>query len=244
MIFWAFACTQSGTVLPSLCDPSVPSPGEIRIRYLECSDELLPKGHARRGDLVLENNKTRWIFRLPPVSLTERFGGGIHLIDAAPTGESDGLLELLPFYNGSAISSEHFEINQTSEQIELLVEGMDQSGISHNIRYVLETDSNHLKLFGAEEWKLMALQGWKSSPLHYSSQEDWLFALKDNNSQSSIHLSSWEEIYSDLGLASSWVEGESDGDWVVNNEVGNISPVTARGQEFFVLNTIPIANVA
>ena len=217
MIFWAFACSQSGTILPSICDPLKLSQGEVRARYLGCSEELLPKGHARRGDLVLENSQTRWIFRLPPVSLTEGFGGGIHLIDAAPVGHNDGILELLPMNDGSAISSEYFELTQTAENIELLVEGADQAGLWHTIRYNLRADSNHLEVFGAEEWKLTPLHGWENRFVYHNPKEDWVFALQNTDQQDRIHLSFWEEIYRDLDPASSWAEGESDGDWVANN---------------------------
>ncbi|MBM74978.1 MAG: hypothetical protein CMK59_06235 [Proteobacteria bacterium] len=219
MIFWIIACNSPGTGIPFLCDPQKLAYGEIRARFIGCSDEQIPKGHARRGDLVLENSLTRWIFRLPPVSMTEHFGGGIHLIDAAPVGHNDGLLELLPLEDGHAIRSEHFEITETSSGIELHVQGRAQSGALKNLSYILNTNSTQLELSGAENWKLVPLHGWKNDFVHHNSFEDWVYALSEEDEQQYLTLSNWEHIYSDLNLAQAWREGHSDGDWVVHEDL-------------------------
>ncbi len=101
MILALLGCGAPGTaeLPPWECDPRTMAAGEVRVRVVPCTDELLEEGDAYRGDWVLESSVARFFVRtLPSLTQVGRAGGTI--VDAAPAGGVDTVEELIPELDG------------------------------------------------------------------------------------------------------------------------------------------------
>ncbi len=233
MLFLLLSCHSSGDLLQPICDPQILVGQEIRARYLGCSDELLAKGHGRRGDLVIENSRSRWVFRTQPISLTHRYGGGFQLIDAAPPEQNDGLFELLPMLNDEPLRAEFFSVQEANEGITLSVEATTESGLTTEVHYFLAPDSSSLALSGAESWSFTPLHDWQEEYAVFHHHEyEWLYGVElglSNELEGAhhLHISSWSHVHQELRPDTKLREGESDGEWVVIDE--HALPVVDEG---------------
>lgn len=95
-MFLLLACAAAPGPVSEACDPRALESGEVRVRYLTCSDEAVDGGETRPGDWVLENAVARFGVRGSYAPLTELEGAGGTLIDAAAVGGADVLSEFLP----------------------------------------------------------------------------------------------------------------------------------------------------
>src|SRR6185436_13895594 len=109
--------------------------GEVRVRAVPCGDELLEDGDAVRGDYVLENAIARFFVRASPTSLTQLARGGGTVIDAAPVGGPDTVLELVTAIDRFVPGSDS-----------LTVEGRIVDGTAGEVTYRLAPDSPTLEM--------------------------------------------------------------------------------------------------
>src|SRR6185436_14731363 len=129
--------------------------GEVRVRAVPCGDELLEDGDAVRGDYVLENAIARFFVRASPTSLTQLARGGGTVIDAAPVGGPDTVLELVPEIHGGWFTAiDRFVPGSDS----LTVEGRIVDGTAGEVTYRLAPDSPTLEM-GATTALVVPLAG-------------------------------------------------------------------------------------
>jgi hypothetical protein len=129
--------------------------GEVRVRAVPCTDELLEDGDAVRGDYVLENAIARFFVRASTTSLTQLSRGGGTVIDAAPAGGPDTVLELIPEIDGGwFMTIDRFVPGSGS----LTVEGLLADGSAGQVTYRLGPDSTTLEI-GAPTALVVPLAG-------------------------------------------------------------------------------------
>ncbi|MES2638994.1 MAG: hypothetical protein V4850_05910 [Myxococcota bacterium] len=92
---------------PTVCDPRTLAAGEVRARQIPCGDELVGGGEGRTGDWLIENAHARYVVRGTYAALTHLGEAGGTLIDAAPPGGLDVLVEYVPDGDRSAIIAEN-----------------------------------------------------------------------------------------------------------------------------------------
>jgi hypothetical protein len=138
------------------CDPRLMEPGEVRARRMPCSDEAQPGGEGRRNDWVLENALVRYTVRDAPwaVSAIGRAGGTV--IDAAPPGVSDALVEATPLFGGAAFAAVSIAVEPTEDgEAALRLEGRLPDGAEATLIYRLAADHLALELEGADALELL-----------------------------------------------------------------------------------------
>ncbi len=96
------ACAPDPGELPLSCDPRELAAGEVRVKRIACTDELIG-GEGRIGDWLLENAVARFVVRDTYAALTQLGEDGGTLVDAAPVGGADLLMELAPDGDRSTI---------------------------------------------------------------------------------------------------------------------------------------------
>lgn len=152
------------------CDATDLAEGRVRARRMPCDDEAIDGGEGRRADWIIENAWVRFVVRHPgaPLTLLDLAGGTI--IDAAPAGGDDCLLELVPLVGGgwfdqAELSSEQgpdqavIEITGTPAPIAFLDSPWNPPGGSATVRYVLGPDDRALTIEGADGFWLLPMAG-------------------------------------------------------------------------------------
>jgi hypothetical protein len=95
------ACASPPDAPEEATCPAVPlGPGEVLVGPVGCADQRLAGGAGQNRDLWLANSRLRAVLRNPNASLSLAGLGGGTLIDAAPWGRADELLELAPLVDG------------------------------------------------------------------------------------------------------------------------------------------------
>ena len=221
MILALLGCESRPTDPPPWeCDARTMAAGEVRVRAVPCLDELLEDGDAVRGDFVLENAISRFFVRVSPTSLTQLARAGGTVIDAAPVGGPDTVLELLPELDGGWFTAiDRF----VSESDSLTVEGRFADGASGQVTYRLGPDSPTLEI-GAPRALVVPLAGAVSIGATLE-REDGADAVLAGSSLVE-DLGGWLRLAGPIAVgtrdevtASRFdaieVAGESDGTWVV-----------------------------
>lgn len=141
------------------CLPQAMPSGALRVKPAACTDELPDLAEGRRGDLLMQNAKLDLVFRDPAEALTLFGLGGGTLIDAAPPGWSDRLLEVVPVVEGGWMAVDTLEYGQDTGAAWISVSGRSMSipglpeieeGRQVSMRWVLPVDSPVIELEGAE----------------------------------------------------------------------------------------------
>ncbi|MEC8423501.1 MAG: hypothetical protein VX000_06970, partial [Myxococcota bacterium] len=133
---------------PTTCDARVLAPGEVRVRRVPCSDELHPGGEALRGDFLMENALVRAFFKSDH-ALSRHGGGGGTLIDLAPPGSRDGIVEIVPLIDGEWLAEADLSMWTESDRVGLEVVGVLPDGTPHALTWTLAADSPTLEVDGA-----------------------------------------------------------------------------------------------
>jgi hypothetical protein len=205
----------------SSCDARELEPGELRLRRIPCNDERISYGDGRRGDWLMENAASRFVFRTVGGSLSDVEGSAGGMVDAARPSGIDALVELRPldfdYMSASAVVSEG--------RAELRVQGR-HFGEDSQIVYSLEENDPVLKIEADVEWLLAPYQGSviygrSIEPAHgryvyaYEAEveEDLGGALRLSGLRS-FAVGEWEEVHGWLEPEAVWAEGESTAEWV------------------------------
>jgi len=98
-VILALACSVVPPADSEACDPRFLDPTEVRAKEIRCGDEVPSGGEGRTGDLLLQNAHVVAVVR-PYASLTWAGHGGGGLIDLAPAGGLDTVLEVVPLLAG------------------------------------------------------------------------------------------------------------------------------------------------
>jgi hypothetical protein len=157
LILALLGCASAPTAHPApwQCDPRAMAAGEVRVREVPCTDELLENGDALRGDFVLENAVARFFVRASGTSLTQLARAGGTIVDAAPPTGIDTLEEAIPeLEQGWFTSVDSF----VPEHDALTVEGRFANGTAGSVTYRLAPDSPVLEL-GAPSALVVPLAG-------------------------------------------------------------------------------------
>ena len=153
---WAL-CLLPGCFSPSevddswRCDPRILNPGESRVRRIPCSDELIDGGEGQKGDWLLENSQIRFIIRDAPMALTQLGTAGGSIIDVAEPNGEDGIIELLPRFDDSFLTSAEIEM-MDSPMPGLLIRGTLADGTLATVEMKLAADSATLLVDGPDSW--------------------------------------------------------------------------------------------
>lgn len=98
-------CQPDTTLHPPTCPSLPPGPGEVVIGEARCDAFQIVGGAAASADVGLATADLRLVLRAPTASLSLAGLGGGTLIDAAPWGSRDGLLEAAPLVQGGWLMS-------------------------------------------------------------------------------------------------------------------------------------------
>ncbi len=143
-----------------------------RARRIPCDDEAIDGGEGRRADYLIENAWARFVIRDAgaPLSLLE--GGGGTLIDAAPPGGQDALVELVPLVGMGWLSQTSVELEQGPNGAAIHVTGVptpitflegfgaaEPPAETVTIHYTLGPDDFALGIQGADGFWLMPNAG-------------------------------------------------------------------------------------
>lgn len=159
LLLFLTGCTPAPPPEPTRCDPRELDAGEVRVRQLPCSDELLLGGSARRTDWVLENATARYFIRDAPSALTRLGQAGGTIIDASAGEADDVLLEAVPLVDGQWFTDARISTAQTEENASLSISGTLPDGSTAMVTYRLTTDSQHLEIDGAGGLSLVPTPG-------------------------------------------------------------------------------------
>lgn len=149
------------------CFDSAPEAGQVRVKRLSCSDEVPRNGEARGTDFLLQNALVSVVVRSTGSSLTLVGAPGGTLVDFAPHGWNDRLLEAVPIVQGGWIASdeEDFGVDADGAWVRLrgpvvsaigidadggLDAGVFERGEVAELVWRLPPDSQTLQIEGAE----------------------------------------------------------------------------------------------
>ncbi|MCB9742930.1 MAG: hypothetical protein H6741_05465 [Alphaproteobacteria bacterium] len=147
------------------CEPLELEPGQVRAKAIGCSDELPRNSEGRTGDVLLQNAFLSVIIRSPGEALTLVGAPGGTIVDAAPVGWNDRLLEAVPVVDGTWMFTRSWSWGVDSEGAWLTLEGgaatvlglnepasVDRvdEGAERRLTYRLRPDSHVLELEGAD----------------------------------------------------------------------------------------------
>jgi hypothetical protein len=222
LILALLGCGGPGTaeLPPWECDARAMGAGEVRVRAVPCTEELLEDGDAVRGDFVLESSVARFFVRASPTSLTQLARGGGTVIDAAPVGGPDTVEELIPEIDGGWFT----QIDRfVAESDSLTVAGRFASGESGQVTYRLAPDSPTLEI-GAPTALVVPLAGAASigATLEREDGADAVLAGRALVED----LGGWVRLEGPIAVGTRdvvtaarfdavEVAGESDGTWIV-----------------------------
>jgi hypothetical protein len=156
------------------CDTTALDPGRVRARRLPCDDEAIDGGEGRRADWVIENAYVRFVVRHPGAPLTLLGLAGGTVIDAAPVGGEDCLIELVPLVEGGWLDRAELAVEQDSDHAAIEIVGTPapipflastlEPGLgSATVRYVLGPDDKALTVEGVEGFWLLPMAGAERS---------------------------------------------------------------------------------
>lgn len=131
------------------CDPRTLAAGEVRVRRVPCSDELMTGGEALRGDFLLENARLRAFFKSDH-ALSRHGGSGGTLVDLAPPETPDGLVEVVPLIGDAWMAEADLEPWAEGDRVGLDVTGVLPDGRVHTVTWTLDADAPTLGLDGAD----------------------------------------------------------------------------------------------
>ncbi|MCB9766162.1 MAG: hypothetical protein H6739_40675 [Alphaproteobacteria bacterium] len=151
-----------------VCDPLELAPGEARAKQVGCTDELPRNSEGQVGDLLLQTASLSVVIRNPAEALTLIGAPGGTIVDAAPPGWNDRLLEAVPILPGGGwmvtedwrwgadsggawVELEGFEVPAIGLGDEPLgTSPLATEGPPARVRYHLDADRPVLTLTGAD----------------------------------------------------------------------------------------------
>ena len=150
-----FGCQPGGPYTGGqACQPGPTPSGELRLRQVTCSDEIPAGGEGRVADTLVANNRFRAIVRHPGSALSVRGGGGT-VVDGAPWGADDALIEAVPIVGGGWLDVDTFELDGDTIHVggtvvDLWDRPAEDAGEWREIRWRALPDRAHLLLEGAD----------------------------------------------------------------------------------------------
>lgn len=146
---------------PLLCDARPMEAGEVRVRRIPCSDEVISGGDAGRGHWMLENQFLRVGIRDVGAALTRLNAAGGTVVDLERVGSDDFVLEATPLIGPEQAWFVDAEIVPFEEEglagIEVI--GTLESGREDSMRYILRAGGGRLELEGVDGLELAASSG-------------------------------------------------------------------------------------
>ena len=142
------------------CDPQELGSGQLRVKRVGCTAELPSGSDGRRGDILLQNQHLSVVFRDAPEALSKHRIGGGTLIDVAPSGEQDRLIEAIPLIEGGWMQVEEMDWGQDDQGGWVRVSGTSRGvpglepvieGEPVSLTWRLAPDSRVLSFQGASE---------------------------------------------------------------------------------------------
>lgn len=120
-----------------------------------CQDQRLPGGDGVGADLWLANSRLRAVLRHPQASLTLAGVGGGTLVDLAPWGHGDALLELAPLVDGGWLLVDSLELQDDAVVVAGVVRALPDrpdtpSGQRRTVTWRVPVDEPWLELEGAD----------------------------------------------------------------------------------------------
>jgi hypothetical protein len=157
--FWlALAGCQPGPTAGSedvVCYEEALAEGEVYVGELNCREERFGgSGEGRSSDLLLANSQVRAIVRHPVASLSVVGVGGGSVIDFAPWGFSDRLIEAVLLVGGGGLSVDEMAIDGDSltfhGDIVAMPYGAPEEAGRGTVTWRLAPDASELSIEGAD----------------------------------------------------------------------------------------------
>ena len=166
MILALLSCAYVEPSETEACDPRFLEPGEVRAKEVRCGDEVPSGGEGRVGDVLLQNSELVAVVR-PYTSLTLVGHGGGGLIDLAPSGGLDTVLEVLPLVEGGWMQLQAVDWGTDDDEAWVTVEGLTTpldflggtEGAPVELTWRLGVDSPVLEVEGSDELYVHELLG-------------------------------------------------------------------------------------
>jgi len=221
VLVWLLSCAAVPAVGdPTACDARVLHPGEVRVRRIPCTAELIEGGEGRRSDWLLENDRVRFVFRDVGAALTRLDVAGGTLIDAATPGGADVLVEAIPDLGTGWLVSANITPWSEPDRAGLTVSGATADGAT--LTWALAAESVALDIPEAEALTLVPLAG---AEVFADAVEDDLLLLTDGALTDHGGWVTWTQpgrlivAERDEAISARWsdavsVDGTSDGEWV------------------------------
>ncbi len=253
------ACTEWGPLTEGEdCDPRLLSAGQVRARQVPCKDELQPYGEGRSGDWVIENAVARFVVRDAPNALTRLGVAGGTIVDAAPPGVADAMLEAVPLIGG--VWAERLEIEPWSSGAEagLDLRGTLAGGDLFELRYALSADEPTLQIEGADTLSFSPGAGSglvgaaveartePSAPLLYATDGAVtdLGGWVEWSSPTRLVVGERAEVYAALWPEGVEVAGSSDGEWLSALDHAGVTLARLRVEDGAFAGRLPPEAVA
>ena len=145
-------CVPSFPADDSACDARTLESGELRVRRVPCSAELISGGEGLTQDWLVENAQLRAVFRHAGSALTQLNAGGGTLLDLAAVGQEDVLGEALPLIGDGWLTDVAVHAVEEADVV-----GLDVVGAEGTVRWRLGADDSALSVDGLDAlWVLPA----------------------------------------------------------------------------------------
>jgi hypothetical protein len=167
------ACQPSATPAGARSCPEQPlAAGEVWAGQLVCRDQRFTDGDGRPEDYWLANSRLRAVVRHPQASLTLAGVGGGTIVDAAPWGRADAVLEVAPLVAGGWLSVDDLRVSADAITLAGVVTALPDrapgpaDGERREVTWRVGPDEPFLRLEGADGlWvhpseALDLLDGW------------------------------------------------------------------------------------
>ncbi len=228
------ACAPAGSGdegNPVSCDERLLSTGEVRARRMPCAAEAPTGGDGRAGDWGLENARVHFVIRGAYASLTRLGLAGGTVIDAAPAGGSDALVEATPTLDGLWFTEVQVSAWNEDGAAGLTLSGTLEDGQEATLDYRLAADGDHLEISPAGRLLVVPAPGSVGLGSTVELGADGLEpgeapllaadgALEDLGGwlawegAGGLWTGAREDVYSSLWPRGLDVSGVSEGDWV------------------------------
>ena len=150
------ACQVSTVGAPEDCFPERPTPGQVVVAQVRCSDMTLPGGEGGIGDIWFANHDMHGIFRYPKASysLVGIDGGGI-LDLALWDGGNEWLHEAVPLVSGGGLEIDRWTLLPNGLELQGRVTAIntrptEAEGQSATVTWLVAPDRPELVLQGAD----------------------------------------------------------------------------------------------